>query len=366
MRLTHFVPLAECIEVLETMTAPALAAFDEAQYFGEALVSHWIDASERGVDVVVATPSAAQLEELSARGYSPVVLTMPCDVCLRAEASLPLRLPQKDRTLTLCERCHDAIVSAASAEIVERLRAQGPYPGEDALYQPVELPECAGWRVLRSDSECRAELIAAAAEEALAGRDAAGPMPTYLDIGCNTGYLCHAMRRRGFQATGVDVVKGDIAVAQLLDSYVRKDGNIYLLADAHEYLGETRDVPVDVTSAFSVFQWVMIQKSPQHGIDCILWLFEKTRAVCVLELGDSEEAHYRGRIGIEVNNDWTRNLMEEHGDFAEIRLLEAAEYGLKRDVFVGIKRPLARVTSPADESTDEDQSVAGVERARPS
>jgi SAM-dependent methyltransferase len=338
MPLTHFVSLPEAVEVLSALNANAVAGFDEAQYFGESIVRHWLDAASRGVDVVVATPSPAQLAELERRGVAPTVLELRCEICQHATASRSYRLPERDSTLSLCDRCAEPLLASVRAELLDRLRRQGPHPGEKSLYQPVELPELKGWKAIRQDSEQRADILAGVATEALAGRDPSGPLPTYLDVGCNTGYLCHLMRRHGFLSTGVEVVEDDLVVARLLECYFRRDATTFIQADAYDYLRRTPDECFDVTSAFSVFQWVIIQKSPQHGIDCIKWLFEKTRSVCVLEMGDWSEAHYRERIGIDVGTDWTRELMEEHGRFDEIRVFGAQEHALKRDLVVGIKR----------------------------
>lgn len=338
MPLTHFVSLPEAVEALATLGPDAVAGFDEAQYFGEGIVRHWLEAASRGVDVIVATPSAGQLAELERRGVAPTVLRLSCEICQHADAARSFRFPNRDGTLALCDRCAEPLLASVHAELVDRLRRQGPNPGEKSLYQPVELPEFKGWEAIRQDSERRADILGQVAAEAMSDRDPTGPMPTYLDVGCNTGYLCHLMRRRGFLPTGVDVVHDDLVVARLLECYFRRDGATFICADAHDYLRQTAREPFDVTSAFSVFQWVMIQKSPQHGIDCMKWLFEKSRSVCVLEMGDSSEAHYRDRIGIDIGTDWTRQTMEEHGSFDEIRIFVAEENGLKRDLVLGIRR----------------------------
>lgn len=338
MPLTHFVSLPEAVEVLSTLGADAVAGFDEAQYFGESIVRHWLDAASRGVDVIVATPSAGQLAELERSGVAPTALQLRCEICQHASAARSFRLPERDATLALCDRCTGSFLASVREELLDRLRRQGPHPGDKSLYQPVELPEFKGWRAIRQDSERRADILAEIAAEASAGRDPSGPMPTYLDVGCNTGYLCHLMRRRGFLSTGVEVVEDDVIVARLLECYFRRDATTFICADAYDYLRQTADERVDVTSAFSVFQWVMIQKSPQHGVDCIRWLFEKTGSVCALELGDSSEAHYRDRIGIDIGTDWTREMMETHGGLDEIRVFVAQEHSLKRDLVVGIKQ----------------------------
>jgi 2-polyprenyl-3-methyl-5-hydroxy-6-metoxy-1,4-benzoquinol methylase len=95
--------------------------------------------------------------------------------------------------------------------------------------------------------------------------EAAAPSPAaYLDVGCNTGYFCDRIWRLGFDAEGVDVVKEDIEVARILDSYFRKGHVRYVTQDAYTYLQKTQDRLFDVTSAFAVFQWKWATQ-PNHN-----------------------------------------------------------------------------------------------------
>ena len=63
--LDHFVSAAECIRLLDEVPPSAVVAFDEAQHFGEQLVQAWCTASDRGVEILIASPSAAQLKRLN-------------------------------------------------------------------------------------------------------------------------------------------------------------------------------------------------------------------------------------------------------------------------------------------------------------
>lgn len=121
---------------------------------------------------------------------------------------------------------------------------------------------------------------------------------TYLDVGCNTGLFCDYFARRGLRAKGVDATTRFITVARLLEAYFRRKSRpteewvLYEEANAYEYLRDTQDEVFDVTSAFAIFQWVMIQRSPEHGLDCIEWLAAKTRRACVVEMGYTREEMY--------------------------------------------------------------------------
>ena len=157
---------------------------------------------------------------------------------------------------------------------------------------------------------------------------------TYLDVGCNTGFFCHQMYKAGFRSTGVDVTVRGIEVAKLLGTYVRRDYANYGVSDAHEYLRTTQGELFDVTSAFSVFQWVMIHKTHEHGLASMRWLFRKTGRICILEMGESTEAHYVERIGMRYDSAWICDFRQRHGGFERIDLLDNKTNKLKRGLLV--------------------------------
>ena len=175
--------------------------------------------------------------------------------------------------------------------------------------------------MIRGDSQKRFRII----RDICAGQDLPGMHSTYLDVGCNTGFFCHQMYKAGFRSSGVDVTVNDIEVARLLGAYVRRDYANYVVSDAHEYLQATQGGLFDVTSAFSVFQWVMIQKTHEHGLECMRWLFRKTRRICILEMGESTEAHYVERIGMGYDSAWIHGFMRTHGGFERIDLLDSKD-----------------------------------------
>jgi len=89
-----------------------------------------------------------------------------------------------------------------------------------------------------------------------------------------------------------------------------------------------------------------MQTSLEQGIACLEWLFAKTEQVCFLEMGYSSEPHYKDKIaGAHIDRSWVRNIMEEKGNFSEIRMFDGQEYGLMfgaRDLFVGLKASAVR------------------------
>ncbi len=338
--LHHFVSTPEAVAILSHLPSGTIAAFEEAQHFDPGIVQHWIEASRRGVEVLVSTPSVPQLRLLKDEGFTETVFKMQCQRCGQSEASTFIVMPETKTTTALCGPCSAEMTEVARRDLLERLQRQPPYPGEQALYQPIdELPECATWRIVRPDSKVRVNIMSYMIRE-MGLPEAVAPNPaTYLDVGCNTGYFCDRIRRLGFYAEGVDVVKGDIDVATILDSFFRRGHVRYVTQDAYAYLESTQDRFFDVTSAFAVFQWLMIQTTVERGITCLEWLFAKTNRLCFLEMGYSAEPQYKEKLKANIDREWVRRIMEDKGGFSEVRMFDAKEQGIKfgRDLFVGIK-----------------------------
>ena len=332
-RVDHFVSTARSIDLLENVPAGALLAFDEAQHFGEKIVDSWCAASERGAEILIASPNDAQLKALNRRGYEAERLCLICQVCREQEASAFLCHLDEDRTESVCAECSERLTEDARARVIDRLLHRGPHPGKEWAYQPIELPEFSNWKVVRTDTQERCRLLVdTCAREGLPNAHS-----TYLDVGCNTGLFCYQMSRAGFHATGVDIAAIEIEVARLMSTYFRRDYVTYIFSDAYEYLKTTQDRTFDVTSAFSVFQWMMMQKTPDHGLDAMRWLFKKTRRICILEVGESSEPHYIERIGLRYDSAWMRDFMEMHGGFDRVELIDMKSSKLKRDLLVGFK-----------------------------
>jgi SAM-dependent methyltransferase len=332
--LDHFVSADESAAILRELPPGTLVAVDEARFFEPHVAYAWLEASRRGLELLISTPSREQVAALGGSA-SEEHLTVPCQRCGHADAVSSLVLPGDLDATSLCAACDQELTAQARAEIVDRLREQAPYPGEEVIYQPVELAECASWRVLRIDSKQRVDVMSAVAEE-VAARDGTSPM-TYVDVGCNTGYFCRAMARLGLVSQGVDLVADDVHVARLMTSFVSRDECRYAVADVHDFLSEARSQPVDVVSAFSVIQWLILQTSLERGLEALSALFEVARRVCILEMGYASEDIYRGKLPDEIDRGWVQRIMEEHGEFDEVRCYDAGEHGLMRDLFVGFK-----------------------------
>jgi SAM-dependent methyltransferase len=262
-------------------------------------------------------------------------LTVTCKRCRRENASSYLVFPGEEDATPLCADCTAVVVEGARSEIVDRLSSQPPSPGEQVLHLPVELDECADWAVQRGDSSRRAELLEDVLQQ-VASRDGHWPV-SYLDLGCSTGYFCHRMSALGLQSTGVDPMQEPIDVARLLDTFIRKERSEYLADDLYDYLGETRHERVDVISAFGVFEWLILRRSLEAGIEALTWLFQKTRRVCFIELDYTVKEESGDGLPAAIDRTWLQRVIEESGLFDQVRCYDADEHGLMRDLFVGFK-----------------------------
>ena len=140
-------------------------------------------------------------------------------------------------------------------------------------------------------------------------------------------------------------MKSTIQVARLLNAYVWRGYNRFHAEDAYS-ISRVRDRKFDITSALSVFQWIMIQAGVERGLECLDLLFQKTERICFLEMGYTAEAHYKDRLKIQIDREWTRAMLER-GGFAEVRVLDARTHGIKRDLFVGLRQAGPRVAPAA-------------------
>ena len=77
-QIDRVIGTAEACELLAEQVAGSLIVFDEAQYFDLKIVPAWIEASERGVDILVGTPSQMQLKALNGDQYDHKKLEVMC------------------------------------------------------------------------------------------------------------------------------------------------------------------------------------------------------------------------------------------------------------------------------------------------
>ena len=325
------------MQLMEEAPPDVLLAFEEAQHFSERLVDSWCAAAERGADVLIASPSPAQLRALNGQGHAATRLRLLCEACREREASRFFCFLEDDRTESVCDACHNRLRRVAEDKIIDRLRQGEPGPGEKRIHQPVELPRCAGWRLARKDSPRLFELV----KQICAGQSLPGANATYLDVACNTGFFCHQMTRAGYQSTGVDSAANNIEVARLLSTYIRGDFTNYVLADPGEYIcatkGATNGPRFDITTAFEALPAAASQTATAQVLDHFRGLFGITRHICILELHQPTQVESVDVRDPHFGGDRLHRFMQTEGGFERVERIERPAHDIEHDLLIGYR-----------------------------
>ena len=333
MPLNHFVTSAQAVELIAAANTGALLAFDETYHFDDTLVQAWCDANNRGTEVLIASPGQSHIEALEDRGHPATRLSMLCRNCATREASQFFLYLEENRTESVCDPCHAQMQSDAEGKILSLLRKSAPRPGENWLSQPVDLPTCRTWPVVRNDSPQRLQhLIDICAAEGLPT-----PHATYLDFGCRTGFFCSGMASIGFNATGIDWAPNNVEVARLLSTYRRRDFAKYLPLDIKAFLDQKRPVTFDVTTVYEFSGWPQGWHACQPGIECLRKLFRQTNRIFVLERAQHNPETCSPSGSPPLDHSQLLKLMQTEGEFRRIEQIDGKQYNLPHDLLVGHK-----------------------------
>ncbi len=336
----HFVSTEQASFLLDALPPGSLAAFDESFWFGSELASTWVSAARRGVELLIVSPSVEQKVKLAPVAPRYTKFDMLCQRCSSAGATGRFVNPRTDQTFSVCAPCEKETRAEITAELLEMLRKNEPEPGREVIYYPVFLCPEKSWTVLRPDAPRLLELLLDLVRS-LDLVDMNNPVelrrrPSYLDLGCNTGYFCRELAERNFKATGIDNSPHNIAIATMLDNYFAKAGSDYRVLAPYNYLRKNREEKADLVTALSVLQRIIINDSVEDGCRWLKWLCESTGRLLLLEMGYAGETHYRGRLPGAIDRDWVYRQIEDSGAFERIIHFEAGAHGLKRDLFAAI------------------------------
>ena len=346
-------------EMLGQTEPGTLIVFDEAQYFKPQIVAHWATASERGLDIIVGTPSLAQLEALETVQHDHIQMSVPCG-CGEGNATQVIYRDDLVYPTHLCNKCYEEHMNTEVGQLLEIVKEAEPFPGELHTYQPFFDIDMAGWGLVRTDCPARLSIVLDAVNrcEAVQTKLAdAVQQPAFIDLGCCSGFFAHGMSAQGFISDGVDVSKDFIDWATQV-AHIKGQAVNYTRQNVRTFLSES-DRHYDVISTFATIQWVMAQEGYEAGVECFKNIFEKADSICVIEMGYTEEDIYKDKIADrprEIDREWVLNLMESSGVFDTIELHPSGESGIWRDIFVGFKQ------KPTSAQVFDDLDVKGVEQ----
>ena len=354
--IDHVVTTDEAITLLEKADAEEMLVFDEAQYFQTQIVDYWLMAADRGVEVLVGTPSSLQLAALADKPHVHHAISVSCR-CGESEATRALYSEDLTYPNHLCEKCYENAMNQEIADLLETVKQAEPFPGDLHTYQPFYELDMPDWQLVRTDCRARINIILDAISRTQAITDKLADsvsQPGFIDLGCCSGYFSHGMSTQGFVSAGVDVTKDFIVWASKL-ALLRGQSIDYRQQDVLAFLKEDNR-HFDVISSFATIQWVMAQQGYDAGIACFDLIFEKADSVCVIEMGYTSEDIYREKITdrpVEIDGDWVLKLMQDSGKFHTIEVHPAGENGIWRDIFVGFRHP------PSSPRVFDDLPVAG-------
>jgi SAM-dependent methyltransferase len=238
-------------------------------------------------------------------------------------------------TETYCQTCYCDKVNEVVNDIKKKLSSYPLMPAGE-IYQPFLKKDnnfffdlsntFKDYKVLRNDTDNRINIYL---------KHHTKEIKSYIDLGCNTGYFCDYMSDilNIPNVYGIDICSTlhDICVKK--SKYILLNNNKYICSNLYDYFINTEKT-FDVISAYSVIQWVMIQKGDEYGVILLKKLALITDKILILEIGDYKEHHY-DKLKILIGTDWLIELLKEY--FKEYVVYDKNTYSLKRDIVYFIK-----------------------------
>ena len=210
--------------MLAIQASGTMVVFDEAQYFQPALVGSWQTASERGVDVLVGTPSVHQLQLLADITHEPIHLEVECS-CGKGPATEVLFEDDLTYPKHLCSECHSTQKTEAINSMLADVKRSSHFKSVAYVSTVLRLGH-QDWELVRTDCPARLNIILDAVSRCSSlGMKVDDPVAeaSFIDLGCCSGFFADAMAHRGFRSAGVDVSKDFIAWATKLANIKAQD-----------------------------------------------------------------------------------------------------------------------------------------------
>jgi SAM-dependent methyltransferase len=201
---------------------------------------------------------------------------------------------------------------------------------QNTLYQPffcdkknkslILLEKFRNFNILRTDNDERVNIFK---------QNFKNDYVSYFDLGCNTGYLCDYASELGFiNVNGIDICSTLIDICIKKSQYILQNQTTYYCDDLYNFFKNNKQ-NYDVISAYSVIQWIMIQKGDEYGIELINILADITNKVLIIEIGDYTELHY-DKLKEKISTKWLIELIKNK--FKNYNVYDKNTYKLKRDI----------------------------------
>jgi 2-polyprenyl-3-methyl-5-hydroxy-6-metoxy-1,4-benzoquinol methylase len=181
--------------------------------------------------------------------------------------------------------------------------------GRLEVYQPIATPELATWPAVRKCAD-RLEMMA----KWLAGKGIRSG--SYLDICCSYGWFVAEMRRRGFQAFGVDRDTAAVSVGRLAYGL---DATANQITDVITFL-DKKEKRYDVVSCFSILHHFVRGHMRCSAAEFIRKVDAATGTVLFLDTGEGHEDWFKESLA-GWGGEFVQKWLKENTSFSRIEIL---------------------------------------------
>jgi 2-polyprenyl-3-methyl-5-hydroxy-6-metoxy-1,4-benzoquinol methylase len=181
--------------------------------------------------------------------------------------------------------------------------------GRHEVYQPIAKPELATWPAVR---KCTDRLAMMAKWLAAKGIRSG----SYLDICCSYGWFVAEMRRRGFQAFGVDRDTAAISVGRLAYGL---DASANQITDIITFLDQQKR-QYDIVSCFSVLHHFVRGSMRCSAAEFMRKVDAATGTVLFLDTGECHEEWFK-EILAGWDAEFIQQWLKDHTSFSRVEIL---------------------------------------------
>lgn len=286
----------------------------QGQYFGESTVDGVINRAKRFVNRFGGQFTTDVLFGESPAGSIPTVRRIALSDCFEVTDGKHRLAMEMMRG---AQKCQVAILpdKPVLTPMQHMVLGSSWTEGEHVVYQPVNLPECRTWPIVRRCDD-RLGMM-----ESFLARQGRRP-GSYLDVGSSYGWFVKQMALRGHEAYGVDRDATAIAVGALLYGV---DPARIVIDDITTFLAR-EGLRFDVVSCYSVLHhFVLGRGGTMSPADFIRLVDSVTGSVLFFDTGEAHEDWFKVSLK-EWTPDFIVTWLRENTSFTHIELL-----GVDRD-----------------------------------
>lgn len=311
--------------------------FDEFYSYSNEILNFLIEFYEnKNTEIFISNCTEEQIEIIKNKteNYNLEKLNIKCKNC---NGDSTIVCPDNTNFITdnFCQKCYCDKVNETAAFIKDKI-SNYPLLPSNTLYQPFYFKnddfyynlskDFYNYNVIRDDTDKRINIYLKHHNKEIV---------SYIDLGCNTGYFCDYMSEilKITNVYGIDICRTMIDICIKKSKYLLLNNNFYICEDLHDYFMNCKK-KYDVISAYSVIQWLMIQKGDEKGVELLEKLAELTKKILIVEIGDYKEHHY-DKLKIPIGTEWLIELLNKY--FISHIVYNKDDYNLKRDIIYFFK-----------------------------